>query len=107
MSAVITIPLEKNKEISALVADKQPADTLYGCFTIKAKDDQSLVLRVKELTDNKEDLPEKEEYDEEDEDGGEGEDESDEEEYGNGSSPSETEEAIRLASPMGGPGSPM
>lgn len=100
MSPVITIPLEKNDEIAALVADMQPADRLYGCFTIKAKDDQSLVLRIEEMTDNKEDLPDKKEYDEDgeekEEDG-----ESIEEEDGNGSSPDETSEAIRLASPGG------
>lgn len=103
MSTVLTIPLDKNKELSALVADKQPADRLYGCFTIKSKDDQSLVVRVEEMTDNKEDLPDKESYDEE---GGE-EDGSVEEEDGNGSSPSETDQAIRLASPTGSPSGEM
>lgn len=99
MSAVITIPLEKNKELSALVADKQPADRLFGCFTIKSKDDQSLVLRIEEMTDNKEDLPDGKDYDGEDSDEAEG--DSIEEEAGNGSSPDETEQAIKLAAPSG------
>ena len=101
MSTVITIPLEKNKEIAALVADKQPADRLYGCFTIKAKDDQSLVLRIEELTDKKDELPDPDKYDEEGEKEDAEESDSVEEEAGNGSSPSETDEAIRLASPGG------
>lgn len=95
MSAVITIPIEKNKELAALVADKQPGEKLYGCFSIKSKDDQSLVLRIEEMTDSKEDLPDKAEYSEE------GEDDSIEEEAGNGSSPDESENAIRLAAPGG------
>lgn len=102
MSTVLTIPLENNKELAALVADKQPADRLYGCFSIKSKDDQSLVVRVEEITDNKEDLPEKEDYDEEEDEEG-----SVEEEDSNGSSPSETEQAIRLASPTGSPSGEM
>ena len=101
MSTVITIPLEKNKEIAALVADKQPADRLYGCFTIKAKDDQSLVLRVEELTDSKDELPDPDKYDDEGEKEDVEESGSLEEEDGNGSSKSETDEAIRLASPGG------
>jgi hypothetical protein len=99
MSAVITIPLEKNKELSALVADKQPGQKLYGCFSIKSKDDQSLILRIEEMTDNKEDLPDKAEYSEDDD--SEMEDDSIEEEAGNGSSPDETENAIRFAAPGG------
>ena len=104
MSTVLTIPLEKNKELSALVADMQPADRLYGCFTIKSKDDQSLVVRVEEMTDNKEDLPDKEGYEEDESEDDEG---SVEEEDSNGSSPSETEQAIRLASPTGSPSGEM
>lgn len=97
MSAVITIPIENNDELAALVADKQPADKLYGCFTIKSKDDQTLVLRIEEMTDNKEDLPDKD-YEEED---GDEKDEDEDEGESNGSSPSETDEAIKLASPGG------
>lgn len=99
MSPVITIPLEKNDEIAALVADMQPSDELYLCCTIKAKDAQSLVLRIKEVAEDKEDLPDKKDYDEDDEE--EKDDDSMEEEDSNGSTPSETDEAIRLASPGG------
>ena len=98
MSAVITIPLEKNDEIAALVADMQPADRIYGCFTIKAKDDQSLVLRIEEMADSKDDLPDK---DRSDDDESEETDDEEESDASNGSSPSETEEAIKLASPGG------
>ena len=99
MSTVITIPIEKNKEIAALVADKQPSDRLYGCFTIKAKDDQSLILRVEELSDKPDDLPKPDEKEAEETD----DDASIEDSEGNsnGSSPSETDEAIKLASPGG------
>lgn len=102
MSTVITIPLEKNKEIAALIADMQPGDRLYSCMTIKAKDDQSLIVRVEEMADKPDDLPKPDQYDEDgekEEDSEEG--DSIEEEAGNGSSTSETEEAIRLASPGG------
>jgi hypothetical protein len=98
MSPVITIPLEKNDEIAALVADMQPGQKVYGCFSIKSKDAQTLNLRIEEITDNKEDLPDKGDY-EEDEDSDD--DESVEEEDDNGSSSSETSEAIKLASPGG------
>ena len=97
MSTVITIPLEKNKDIAALVADKQPGDYLYGCFTIKANDPQTLTVRIEEITDKKDDLPD---HDEENdtEDKAEG---SVEEEDGNGSSSDEADTAIKMASPMG------
>lgn len=97
MSTVITIPLEKNKEIAALVADKQPAERLYACFTIKAKDDQSLILRVEEMSDKPDDLPKPDEKEEDEVDDGA----SIEEGASNGSSPDETDEAIKLASPGG------
>lgn len=97
MSTVVTIPLEKNSEIAALVADKQPADRLYGCFTIKAKDDQSLILRVEELADKPDDLPKPDEKEEDEVDDVDADEEGD----SNGSSPSETDEAIKLAAPGG------
>jgi hypothetical protein len=100
MSPVITIPLEKNDEIAALVADMQPGQKIYGCFSIKSKDAQTLNLRIEEITDNKEDLPDKSDYDEDEDEEGD-DDDSIEEEDSNGSSPSETDEAIRLASPGG------
>lgn len=95
MSTVITIPLEKNKEIAALVADKEPGARLYLCGSVKSRDDQSLIFRIEEMTDNKEDLPDKKDYD------GDEEDDSIEEESGNGSSDDETEQAIKLAAPGG------
>jgi hypothetical protein len=100
MNTVVTIPLdgEKNEEIAALVADKQPGDTLYGCFTIKANDGKTLILRTKEITDKKDDLPD---YEEREDDESDEENDTEEEEDGNGSSTSETDEAIRLASPGG------
>lgn len=97
MSTVVTIPLGKNTEIAELVADKEPGDKLYGCFSIKAKDDQSLMIRIEEITDNIEDLPKPGEYDDDDES------EKDEAKEGssNGSTAGETEEADELAAPGG------
>ena len=98
MSTVITIPLSDNEELAALVADKQPGDKLYACGTIKALDAQTLTLRVEEVTDKKDDLPDPE-TDEDDEDENESEDGSIEEEAGNGSSPDEVDLAKKMASP--------
>lgn len=94
MSTVITIPLSDNEELAALVADKQPGAKLYACGTIKALDEQTLTLRVEEVTDKKDDLPDPDS----DEEGGD-EDDSIEEETGNGSSPDEVDLAKKLASP--------
>lgn len=94
MSTVITIPLSDNEELAALVADKQPGDKLYACGTIKALDEQTLTLRVEEVTDKKDDLPDADS----DEDDGD-EDDSIEEEAGNGSSPDEVDLAKKMASP--------
>lgn len=101
MSTVITIPLEKNKDIAALVADKQPGDYLYGCFTIKANDPQTLTVRIEEMTDKKDDLPD---HDNEGDDENDTEDQAEgsvEEKYDNGSSRSEAATAMDMASPMG------
>lgn len=65
--SILTIPLDKNKEVAEFVAEKQPGDRLYACFTVKAKDDQTLTVRLEEVTDKREDLPAPDEYDEEDE----------------------------------------
>lgn len=92
MSTVVIIPLDHNKDVAALVADKQPGDKLYACGTIKALDEQTLTLRIEEVTDTKAELPDKEDYDKEDDDT---------EEESNGSTPGETDEAIGLASPGG------
>lgn len=93
MSTIITIPIEKNEDLAALLADKQPADRLYACGTIKALDENTLTLRIEEVTDKIEDLPKQ---DEDDEDKGDT-----DEEQPNGSTEGETEEAIKLASPGG------
>lgn len=91
-STVVIIPLDNNKDVAAMVADMQPGQKLYACGTIKALDDQTLTLRITEVTDKREDLPK---Y-------GEDEDEKDEAmEDSNGSTPGETEESIELASPGG------
>ena len=93
MSTVITIPLTDDKELASLVADKQPGDRLYACGTIKALDEQTLTLRIEEVADKVDDLPDAETAEEDaDED-------SVEEEADNGSSPDETEIAKKMASP--------
>lgn len=58
MSAVLTIDLTKNPEVAALVADMQPGDKVYGCFTIKDRDDQSLNIRIKEMAASCDELKE-------------------------------------------------
>lgn len=93
MSAVVIIPLENNKEISALVADMQPGDKLYACGSIKALDAQTLTLRIEEVTNKRDDLPKPGENDEDKED--------DAEEESNGSTPGESEEAAELAASGG------
>jgi hypothetical protein len=67
MSTVVTIPLDKNPEVSDLVQDMQPGDRVYACFTIKAKDDQSLELRISEMAESRDELPDGTERDEDDE----------------------------------------
>lgn len=47
----ITIPLDKNPDVAALVADKQPGDWIELRASIKAKDDQTLTLRLEECDD--------------------------------------------------------
>jgi len=86
-----------------LVAGMQPGAKLFACGTIKALDDQTLQLRIEEVTDKKDDLPdyEKDEDGEEDAEGGAAEYDNEEEEDGNGSSKDETVKAIGLASPGG------
>ena len=91
MSTVIIIPLDNNKDISELVADKQPGDKLYACGSIKALDDQTLTLRIEEVTDKIEDLPKPGEYDKD----------GDEDEDDDGSTEGETKEADELAAPGG------
>ena len=52
----ITIPLDKNPTVADLVADKEPGEKVYGCFSIKAVDLQTLTLTMEEMTDSKDDL---------------------------------------------------
>lgn len=47
----VTIPLDKNPELAALVADKQPGDWLTLKASVKAKDDQTLTVRLEECDD--------------------------------------------------------
>ena len=94
MSTVIVIPLADNKDLAELVADKQPGDKLYACGSIKAKDEQSLTLRIQEVTDKRDELPDLDKPDEEDDM-----DEDEGEEDSNGSTEGESEEAADLASP--------
>lgn len=93
MSAVNIIPLTDNKDVAALVADKQPGDRLYFCASIKALDAQTLTYRIEEVTDNIEDLPKPGESDDDKDD--------EAEEESNGSTPGESEEAAELAAPGG------
>lgn len=60
----IQIPLDKNPDVAALIADKEPGDKVYGCFTIKAQDAQTATLRIEEMTDDPAQLPKPGEYDE-------------------------------------------
>ena len=93
-STVVIIPLDNNKDVAALVADMQPGQKLYTCGTIKALDDQTLTLRITEVTDKREDLPK---YDDKEED----EDSDEEMEESNGSTEGESEESIELSAPGG------
>lgn len=47
----VTIPLDKNPDLAALVADKEPGDWVELRASIKAKDDQTLTLRLEECDD--------------------------------------------------------
>lgn len=48
---VIDIDLTKNPDLAALVADKEPGDWIELRASIKAKDDQTLSLRLEECDD--------------------------------------------------------
>ncbi len=52
----IQIPLDKEQDVAAVVADMQPGDKVYGCFTIKDNNQQTLTLRISEFSDNPDDL---------------------------------------------------
>jgi acetyl-CoA carboxylase beta subunit len=68
----IQIDLTKDPEVAALLADKEPGAKVYGCFTVKSLDEQTAVLRIKEMADTaselktSDDAEEDEEYEEED-----------------------------------------
>ena len=67
MSTTVTIPLDKNPEVADLVTDLSPGDKVYGRFSIRAKDDQSLELRIEEMAATRDELSEKDhDSDEED-----------------------------------------
>lgn len=95
----IQIPLDKNPDVAALIADKQPGDKIYGCFTIKAQDAQTATLRIEEMTDDPAQLPKPDEYDEE---AGEGDDSAGEEK---GEADQSPEGAEAEAKPTKAPGS--
>lgn len=59
--SIVTIALDKEPELAALVADKQPGDWITLRASIKAKDDQTLAIRIEDCDD-----AEKPESDEED-----------------------------------------
>jgi hypothetical protein len=47
----VTIPLDKNPDLAALVADKEVSDWIGLKASIKAKDGQTLTLRLEECDD--------------------------------------------------------
>lgn len=67
MSSVVQIPLDKNPEVTDLVADLQPGDKVYACFSIRAKDEQTLSLRIEEMAATRDELPDGSERVEDDE----------------------------------------
>lgn len=62
----VQIPLDKEPDVAAVVADMQPGDKVYGCFTIKDNNPQTLTLRISEFSDNPDDLSKPSDADEED-----------------------------------------
>ncbi len=73
---VLQIPLDKNPDVAALVADKDTGSRVYFCATIKSKDTQTLAVRIEEVSDDPSELPKPDSYDEEN---GETDDSADEE----------------------------
>ena len=59
----IQVPLDKNPDVAALVADLEPGDSVCGCFTIKSKDAQTLELRIEEMAKTPDELSKDEETD--------------------------------------------
>lgn len=71
----ITIPLDKNPTVADLVADKEPGEKIYGRFSIKAVDQQTLTLTTEQMSDSKDDLDSGESEGEDDSEDEVGEDE--------------------------------
>lgn len=47
----ISIPLDRNPDLAALVADKEPGEWIKLLASIKAKDSQTLTVRLEECDD--------------------------------------------------------
>lgn len=73
MNPVVPIDLKKNPDVAALVADMEPGDKVYACFTIKSKDDQTLFIRLSEMSDTCGELEKSDDTESEAEDAGEAE----------------------------------
>ncbi len=97
----VTIPLDKNPEVKDLVIDMEPGDRVYGCFSIRAKDDQTLELRIEEMAATRDELPAKGDKSDDDDDDSDETDEGDkgttDEEDGDGSNDEERESARGLS----------
>lgn len=63
----ITIDLTKDPEVAALLADKEPGAKVYACFSLKSRDEQTAVLRIKEMADTAAELPKADEYEDDEE----------------------------------------
>lgn len=62
MSSVVTIPLPQNPDVAELVTDMQPGQKLYGCFSLKSKNDQTIELRIEEMAATRDELPDGKEH---------------------------------------------
>ena len=60
----VQIDLAKNPDVAALVADKEPGDKVFACFSIKSQDTQTLDLRIEEFADSPDDLDKTEDAEE-------------------------------------------
>jgi hypothetical protein len=57
----VQIPLDKNPDVAALVAEMEPGTPVYGAFTLKSRDEQTLVLRIEDMEASADELPSAEE----------------------------------------------
>lgn len=62
----IQIPLDRNADVAALLADKQPGDKVYACFSLKSMDPQTATLRIEEFADTADELSKPDDAAEED-----------------------------------------